>query len=85
MNDSLRRRLVELVDTLAVQRGAFTLASGRTSDYYIDMRRATLHHEAGPLHGLHNVAQWESQAYGAGVLPGIRVLGERASSTPSAG
>ena len=35
------------------------------------------HHEAGPLHGLHNVAQWESQAYGAGVLFSIRVLSDR--------
>ena len=51
VNDSLRRRLIELVGSLAVQRGDFTLASGKKSSYYVDMRRATLHHEAGPLVG----------------------------------
>lgn len=28
-----------------------TLASGKESDFYVDMRRATLHHEAAPLIG----------------------------------
>ena len=71
MNDSLRRRLVELVDTLAVQRGAFTLASGRTSDYYIDMRRATLHHEAGPLIGHVMLDMLEEAGLGAGVVDAV--------------
>ena len=42
------------------------------------------HHEAGALHGLHDVAQREGQAYGAGVLPGIRVLDERGDHPPLA-
>ena len=32
-------------------RGKVTLASGLESDFYVDMRRATLHHEAAPLIG----------------------------------
>ena len=31
--------------------GRVTLSSGREADYYVDLRRATLHHEAGPLIG----------------------------------
>src|SRR5690606_33228878 len=36
---------------LAVVRGRITLASGREADYYVDLRRVTLHHEAAPLVG----------------------------------
>ncbi|CAM2920942.1 orotate phosphoribosyltransferase [Actinomyces slackii] len=50
-NDSHVSRLAELVAELAVVRGTVTLASGLTSDFYVDMRRATLHHEAAPLIG----------------------------------
>jgi orotate phosphoribosyltransferase len=50
-NDSQRARLAELVRDLAVIRQHVTLASGRESDFYVDMRRTTLHHEAAPLIG----------------------------------
>ncbi|MCM3660358.1 orotate phosphoribosyltransferase [Georgenia satyanarayanai] len=50
-NDSLRSRLAQYVRDLAVVRGEVTLASGRTSDHYVDMRRVTLHHAAAPLVG----------------------------------
>ncbi|WP_233188214.1 orotate phosphoribosyltransferase [Actinomyces qiguomingii] len=50
-NDSHRARLSELIRELAVVRGKVTLASGMESDFYVDMRRATLHHEAAPLIG----------------------------------
>lgn len=50
-NDSHRARLAELVNELAVVHGQVTLASGLESDFYVDMRRATLHHEAAPLIG----------------------------------
>ena len=50
-NDSNRARLAELVNELAVVRGKVTLASGKEADYYVDLRRATLHHEAAPLIG----------------------------------
>lgn len=50
-NDSNRARLAELVNELAVVRGKVTLASGLESNFYVDMRRATLHHETAPLIG----------------------------------
>lgn len=46
-----RARLAELVAELAVVHGRVTLSSGREADYYVDLRRATLHHEASPLIG----------------------------------
>ena len=42
-------RLVELIKQLAVVHGRVTLSSGIEADYYVDLRRATLHHEAAPL------------------------------------
>lgn len=50
-HDTNRTRLAALVNDLAVVRGTVTLASGLESDFYVDMRRATLHHEAAPLIG----------------------------------
>ena len=71
VNDSLRRRLIELVGSLAVQRGDFTLASGKKSSYYVDMRRATLHHEAGPLVGHVMLDMLEEAGFGAGVAHAV--------------
>ncbi|MCI9888962.1 orotate phosphoribosyltransferase [Micrococcales bacterium 31B] len=51
MTDAARTRLAELIRTLAVVHGRITLASGREADYYVDLRRITLHHEAAPLVG----------------------------------
>jgi len=48
---SHRTRLLELVTELAVVRGQVTLSSGEEADYYVDLRRITLHHEAAPLVG----------------------------------
>lgn len=50
-NTPARARLLELVTELAVVRGKVTLSSGKEADYYIDLRRITLHHEAAPLVG----------------------------------
>lgn len=44
-------RLVELIKQLAVVHGRVTLSSGIEADYYVDLRRATLHNEAAPLIG----------------------------------
>jgi orotate phosphoribosyltransferase len=44
--------LARLVRDLAVVHGAVTLSSGATADYYVDLRRATLHHAAAPLIGM---------------------------------
>ncbi|MBP3035829.1 orotate phosphoribosyltransferase [Arthrobacter sp. zg-ZUI100] len=46
-----RARLLELIGDLAVVRGKVTLSSGAEADYYIDLRRVTLHHEASVLVG----------------------------------
>jgi orotate phosphoribosyltransferase len=53
MSESLvsKARLVELIKELAVIHGPVTLSSGIEANYYVDLRRATLHHEAAPLIG----------------------------------
>ena len=43
VDSEARRRLAELVAELAVVHGRVTLSSGREADYYVDLRRATLH------------------------------------------
>lgn len=44
-------RLIELIKEHAVVHGKVTLSSGLEADYYVDLRRVTMHHEAGPLVG----------------------------------
>ena len=39
-----RRELAELVRKLSVVHGRVTLSSGKDADYYVDLRRATMHH-----------------------------------------
>ncbi|GAB3158746.1 orotate phosphoribosyltransferase [Myceligenerans halotolerans] len=46
-----REQLIELVKELAVVHGRVTLSSGREADYYVDLRRVSLHHRAAPLIG----------------------------------
>lgn len=62
-----RARLAALVRQLAVVHGRVTLSSGAQADYYIDLRRVTLHHEAAPLIGRlirELTADWSYQAVG---------------------
>ncbi|MET7770826.1 orotate phosphoribosyltransferase [Nocardia sp. NPDC005366] len=62
-----RDRLAALVRELAVVHGKVTLSSGNVADYYVDLRRATLHHQAAPLIGRllrELVADWEFDAVG---------------------
>jgi len=47
-----REALLDLIATLSFKLGEFTLASGQTSDYYIDCRVTTLHAEGGRLTGI---------------------------------
>ncbi|KAE8765193.1 orotate phosphoribosyltransferase [Georgenia thermotolerans] len=63
-NDTPRTQLAALVRELAVVRGEVTLASGLTSDFYVDMRRATLHHAAAPLIGHVMLDMLEEAGYG---------------------
>jgi orotate phosphoribosyltransferase len=46
-----REELAELVRRLSVVYGRVTLSSGKEADYYVDLRRATLHHRASALIG----------------------------------
>jgi orotate phosphoribosyltransferase len=62
-----RDRLLELIKDLAVVHGRVTLSSGREADWYLYMRRITLHREAGPLVGRvlrALTADWEYAAAG---------------------
>ena len=59
-----KARLASLVSDLAVVHGRVTLASGREADYYVDMRRATLHHEAAPLIGHLLLDRLEEEGFG---------------------
>jgi len=47
----LHLRLLALLRDLSVRRGTFTLASGRTSDFYVDARQTTLNAEGAWLVG----------------------------------
>lgn len=47
-----RETLLDLLASLSFRLGEFTLASGQTSDYYIDCRITTLHAEGGRLAGI---------------------------------
>src|SRR6476661_345048 len=65
--DSEREELAGLVCELGVVHGRVTLASGAEADYYVDLRRVTLHHRAAPLVGrLMRVltADWDYTAVG---------------------
>lgn len=51
LSQTPRERLLELIKELAVVHGKVTLSSGKEADYYVDLRRVTLHREAAPLIG----------------------------------
>lgn len=51
LDQTAKSELARLVSELAVVHGKVTLASGKEADYYVDLRRATLHHAAAPLIG----------------------------------
>ncbi|MBS9532525.1 orotate phosphoribosyltransferase [Mycobacterium sp. M1] len=51
LNSTARDELAGLVKELSVVHGRVTLSSGKEADYYVDLRRSTLHHRAAPLIG----------------------------------
>ncbi|MFL6114599.1 MAG: orotate phosphoribosyltransferase [Catenulispora sp.] len=62
-----RDDLLKLVKDLAVVPGRVTLSSGQEADYYVDLRRVTLHRAAAPLVGrvLRDLtADWDYDAVG---------------------
>jgi len=63
-HEKMRHRLVEVLREKAVLRGSFVLASGKTSDTYIDVRKVVLDPE-----GLHLIGELIFQALqGTGVV-----------------
>lgn len=66
-----RDRLLHMIREIAVVRGRVTLSSGQQADWYVDLRRITLHHEAAPLVGrvmLELTADWDYDAVGGPTL-----------------
>ncbi|AEX68257.1 orotate phosphoribosyltransferase [Corynebacterium diphtheriae] len=64
---SKKAELAELVKELAVVHGKVTLSSGKDADYYVDLRRATLHSRASRLIGellRELTADWDYVAVG---------------------
>jgi orotate phosphoribosyltransferase len=62
-----RAALQALVRDLAVVHGKVTLSSGREADYYVDLRRVSLHSVAAPLIGrvmLDLIDDWAPEAVG---------------------
>jgi orotate phosphoribosyltransferase len=62
-----RDDLGKLITELAVVNGRVSLSSGGEADFYVDLRRITLHHTAAPLVGrvmLDLVADWEFDVVG---------------------
>jgi orotate phosphoribosyltransferase len=82
-----RSELRELIRELAVVNGKVTLSSGREADYYIDLRRVTLHATAAPLVGrvmLDLVADWSFAAIG-GLTMGADPVGTAVLHAAAAG
>jgi len=46
-----KKALVDYITTLAVERGDFTLTSGKKATFYIDLRAVSLDHRVAPLIG----------------------------------
>jgi orotate phosphoribosyltransferase len=62
-----RDDLLKLMTTTALVRGRVTLSSGAAADWYLDLRRITLHHAGAPLVGRllrELTADWEYDAVG---------------------
>lgn len=67
IDPAAKAELADLVRQLSVVFGKVTLSSGKEADYYVDLRRATLHHRAAPLIGTllrELTADWDYAAAG---------------------
>ncbi len=60
------RRLIALLRERSVKTGTFTLASGRTSDLYVDARQTTLHAEGAAIVGRLVLSRLSSEVVGVG-------------------
>jgi orotate phosphoribosyltransferase len=84
-----RGRLIELLQRDALKRGTFTLASGRTSHYYVDGRKVTLSAEGAALIGAGVLEQLagrtEIQAVGGLTLGADPIVGATLALAPALG
>jgi orotate phosphoribosyltransferase len=85
--DDLRKFIIDL----AVVPGPVVLSSGQQADWYIDLRRLTLHHAAAPMVGrvlLDLTADWDFDAVGGltlGADPVATAMLHAAATTDAAG
>jgi orotate phosphoribosyltransferase len=80
--------LVAQIKALAIVRGQVTLSSGRTADYYVDLRRVTLDGAVAPVIGRVMralVADWDFQAVGGLTLGADPVATAMLHAAASAG
>src|SRR5450756_2578831 len=84
MSPSPREQLRDLIAELAVVHGKVTLASGQEADYYVDLRRVTLHHRAAPLVGHVLLDLLEEAGLGAGEIDAVGGLTMGADPVASA-
>jgi orotate phosphoribosyltransferase len=83
-----REELLTLIRDLAVVHGKVTLSSGKEADYYVDLRRVTLHHAAAPLIGrvmLEVTDGWAYEAVGGLTLGADPVAGAMLHAAAAAG
>ena len=71
MSPTPREQLRDLIAELAVVHGTVTLASGKQAEYYVDLRRITLHHRAAPLVGHVLLDLLEEVGLGAGEIDAV--------------
>jgi orotate phosphoribosyltransferase len=83
-----RDDLCKFITELAVVRDRVVLSSGQVSDWYIDLRRVTLHHAAAPLVGRvmrELTADWDYDAVGGLTLGADPVATAMLHSAAAAG
>ncbi|GAB2462432.1 orotate phosphoribosyltransferase [Xylanimonas ulmi] len=66
-----REQLLELIKDLAIVHGKVTLSSGKEADYYVDLRRITLHHRAAPLVGHVMLDHLEELGFGTAEIDAV--------------
>ena len=66
-----REQLRDLIAELAIVHGKVTLSSGKEADYYVDLRRITLHHRAAPLVGHVLLDQLEEAGLGTAEVDAV--------------
>lgn len=71
MPESAHDRLIELLNDRSVERGSFTLSSGKQSTYYIDGRRTTMSGEGLGLVGVLGCEAIEKQGWNPSAVGGM--------------